>query len=477
VRSDRTGGADTVAEPWTSTRPPAFVALLACLGVVAAFFLIRPALAHRPYYGPRSDTATSYWFLVALCFAPYGLALREWRQGRRPPVRFLFWSAVALYVGMIPAPAQQSQDIFQSLLYGKMALHGTNPYVVVAASTHDPWRSWTKWNDTLSVYGPVWTALCAAVVWVARGNLTAAFLLLKTLTAASAAGCVSMLVAAMGTARRQRATGLRHDAGFAVLAFALNPLVVFSVGLGAHPDIVVAALVAGAVLAERRGRDPAVTLLLVVASLVKAYAALLLIAWLIALVQRRGRRTGTVHAAVCGAVAIVAYAPFWRGLRSLAGLRAVGRLASSSLSGSIVRMLSDRPTAITAAPTVYDGAARWIAVGIVAAVTAGVARSARTREEPWRAAALLFGSYVVVTPWYLPWQLLGLLALAVVVSDESVSRPVLVFSGTSVFVGGGLLLQTVVRYGPPLGVALRTRNDPAMPARAPTRAEPVPGVP
>ena len=216
-------------------------------------------------------------------------------------------------------------------------------------------------------------------------------------------------------------------------------------------------------------------MLLVLAALVKAYGALVLIAWLIALTRRRGARTGFAHASLCAAAAGVAYAPFWRGFRTFAGLRAVGRLASASLTGSIVRMLSDRPTAILAAPTTYATAVRWIAVGVVATATIVVARSARTRAEPWRAAALLFGAYAVVTPWYLPWQILGLLALGVVVTEESVARPVMVFSGTSLFVGGGLLLQGIVRYGPPLVVAARTRiAHPATGTELPTA--PVTGV-
>src|SRR5262249_36537898 len=103
-----------------------FVALVACLGAVAAFFLIRPAFAAGGYFRPRSNTGSSDWFLVALCFVPYGLALRSYALGDRPPIRFLLWSAVAVYVVLIPAPAQQSQDLYQSLLYGKMALHGSN---------------------------------------------------------------------------------------------------------------------------------------------------------------------------------------------------------------------------------------------------------------------------------------------------------------------------------------------------------------
>ena len=256
MRSERTRGAGTIDESRAALRPRTFVALVACLGGVAAFFLIRPAFAHGAYYGPRSDTAYSYWSLIALCFIPYCLAVDDQQRGRRAPVRLLFWSAVALYIALIPAPAQQSQDVYQSLLYGKMALHGHDPYAVAAATLRDPWHAWTKWNGTLSVYGPVWTALCAAVVAVARGNLTTAFLLMKAMTAGCVIVCVSALARATGGAPDRAAAGIRHDAGFVVLGFALNPLVVFSVGLGAHPDILVAALVAGAVLAESATRTP-----------------------------------------------------------------------------------------------------------------------------------------------------------------------------------------------------------------------------
>src|SRR5262249_51399150 len=124
---------------------------------------------------------------------------------------------------------------------------------------------------------------------------------------------------------------------------------------------------------------------------------------------------------------------------------------------------------ISAAPTTYDALARWIALAVIAVATSQVARSRRTAAEPWRAAALLFGADVIVAPWYLPWQVLGLLALAAVVSEACLSRPALVFSGTSMFVGGGLLAQGIVRYGPPLAVAAREH------LRASADAPPSPG--
>jgi hypothetical protein len=77
---------------------------------------------------------------------------------------------------------------------------------------------------------------------------------------------------------------------------------------------------------------------------------------------------------------------------------------------------------------------------------------------------LLFGAYLLFTPWYLPWDITGLLALAVVGSDEVVTWSTVVFSASSLVVGGGLVAQTIVRYGPPLAIAnwAKRRTAPAV---------------
>lgn len=127
-----------------------FLVLLATLGGLVAFFLLEGIVANHPYYGPRSATGFTYWYLVAAAFAPYAWAIHSYRRGDRPSMRLLWVSAVVLYVALIPTPALQSQDLYQNLLYGKMALEGHNPYVVTTASLQDPWRAWTHWDTTLS---------------------------------------------------------------------------------------------------------------------------------------------------------------------------------------------------------------------------------------------------------------------------------------------------------------------------------------
>ena len=444
-------------------------ALLLGLSAFVVFFLARPLLAGQgPYYGPRTSTGSDYWYVVVAAFIPYGLALRAYGRGARPATRSLFIGAAVLYVALIPAAAQQSQDVYQTLLYARMALAGHNPYVVYAATLHDPWRAWTLWDNTRSVYGPVWTMLTMGVVRIAGNNLTAAFLMLKAATAALALLATWTLTRAVSVTAGRPGDGTRTDAGFTILAFAYNPMVLFSVGLGAHADIGVAAALGAAVLAERKGHSVLTTVFLAVAALVKAYSGLALIAWLIYLMRRRGARTTAAHALAAAALAALCYGPFWDGLKTFGGVADVGRTASGSLTGSLVRVVSGHLSDGAAAGSSPAGAVIRIAASlllILAVVHA--ARSRRAGEEPWRAAALMFGAYVLLTPWYLSWHLIGLVALAAVVTDDAVTGGTLVFSATSLFVGFGgtpvgLAVQTVVRYAPPLITARqkeRRRRD------------------
>ncbi|HXF36160.1 MAG TPA: hypothetical protein VNO17_03145 [Actinomycetota bacterium] len=442
--------------------PGSFIMLVAALALIEGFFLLRPAISSGPYYRPRNETGYSYWYLVIAAFVPYAAALRAHRHGDRAPFGLLFGTAVVLHVALIFAPASRSQDVYQSLLYGKMALHGTNPYVVAPRSVGDPWGLWALWPNTPSPYGPAWTLLCSAIVVASRTHLTAAFLLLKAMAAACTMLATWLLVRAHRSGAPRADT--THDDRWAVLAFAYNPLVLFSSGLGAHPGVVIAVAFAGAVLAERRGRDVWTTLLLTVAGLVKAYAVLPLLAWLIALAWRRGVVRAAGHAVVAMVVAAATYAPFSEGARTFDGLRRAASAASSSLTGTLVRIGSgELADAVAAGRSAWGHASRWLLLLGILAVALHLARSPRVGADPWAAAALLLTTYVVLTPWYLPWHLLGLLALSVLVPQAPTSAGALVFSGTSLFVGSGgnapgLMFQAAVRYGPPALAVVRRRG-------------------
>jgi hypothetical protein len=442
----------------------AFAALVATLGLIEGFFLLRPLIGPLPYFGPRTNTGYSYWYLVAVPFLPYAAALRACRAGRGIALPILFGVAIVLHLALVAAPASQSQDVYQSLLYGKMTLHGTNPYAVTPGSEDDPWSAWTLWDDTPSVYGPAWTVLSAAVVAISRENLAVAFLLLKGVSVLLGLLATWLLVLAHRSPTAAPGTRGAHGEGWVVLAFAYNPLVIFASGLGAHADVAVAAALAGALLAERRGRHRWTTLLLTLALLVKAYAVLALCAWLLVLARRRGLARSISHGILALLALVTAYIPFWEGTRSFEGLWAVGHLASNSLTGTLVRIGSGELGDASAAGASSVGrAVRWLAVLAILGAFAHLVHAPRIRPDLRAAATLLLGTYVLVTPWYLPWHLLGLLALAVLAPEDPISIAALVFSGTSLFVGFGgsvvgLALQAVVRYLPPIVLAYRYRH-------------------
>ena len=462
------GGAASTAPFWI---------LAAALFGLSAFFLIRPALADLPYYRPRPPgTSDDYWWLLLAAFVPYAVALGAIRRGMRVPMPVLLGGAAVLYAMLIPAPALQSQDVYQYLLFGKMSAAGINPYEVLARSIQDPWRAYTLWDGLVSTYGPLWVLLCEGVVRVSGQNLTAAFLLLKTLVAGSAVAATYGLSRAAG-----RGPGLEPSPGFAVVAFAYNPMVLFAAGLGGREDMVMAALFAGAIVAERRGRDLGVTLLLSAAALMKAYAGIVLIPWGIVLWRRHGPGVALRHTLLSAGVAALAYARYWHGVDTLAGITDIAGFASASLVGSIVRLASDNVGNSFVGTSALLTAAQVLGTACLLATLWAIARSPRTTTEPWRAGALLFAVFVLVTPWWLYWNLVVLVALVAIVRDRALQWAVLAFSATSLIVitwpapttGSGtadLVLQTILRYAPPLvlgGLALRSRQPDPAPALDP----------
>jgi hypothetical protein len=281
----------------------------------------------------------------------------------------------------------------------------------------------------------IWTTLNVAIVTAAAGNLTAAFLIAKAIAAACALSATWALARVARAPKKGEETGgVRSDSGFVVLAFAFNPLVVSTVGVGAHPDIAVAAA-AGAVLSGEE----------TVIGQTRSWSPWLhwegvcggrLVAWLLCLTRAGGagrrlhmqspRRPRRVRAA----------APFWGGL-SRSGLAINGEIASASCR--------DRGGASRRAT---DGCARRRLLsdelgragnGGRSPVPVAVGGALGLYRTMWRAAALLFGAYLLFTPRYLPpWTSPGCRAGR---RRFRRSRDVstVVFSASSLVVGGGLV--------------------------------------
>jgi Glycosyltransferase family 87 len=417
---------------------------LAGLTAFSAFFLVRPFLGPLAPYGPRpAGTTYAYSFVVVAAFVPYALAL--WGSRHGVSLRTAVLGAAILHGLVLPAALTQSQDLYMYLFYGKIwAVHGVNPYLVEPLRfAADPWFPWVRWPDQPSVYGPVWTLLCAIPARLGAGSLPLAFALAKALVLALGVTAVVGIVAA--------ARAGDQPAGRPLLLAAWNPVTIVSLPLGGHADVAVAAALVWGLVADRRGRPVLAATLLAAAALVKAYAVLVLAVYLLAL-ARRGRALVPAVGAVA-ALAAVAFAPFWEGWRTLEGLASLARESSASLAGEIQRALG---------VALGGDAAGWVVraagVAAVGAVVFLGARRAGFDRDPWPTVSAAFLAYVLVAPWFLYWHQIGLLVLAPLAASPAVRAAAVTFSGTSLLTasfGGtpwGRAVQAVIRYGALLAV-------------------------
>jgi Glycosyltransferase family 87 len=240
----------------------------------------------------------------------------------------------------------------------------------------------------------------------------------------------------------------------------------------------VAAGLLGAVLARRRGRTGIATVLLTVASLVKAYAVVGLLLHLVLLLRERGVKRSSAHAGGAALLAAVAFAPYWAGLSTFQGLLNIARMRNQSLMGSLERVVFRPLLVLLGYGTPTRGSqlmGKWIAGVLLVAVLAWAIKRVRDEQSLWFGVLAVLGAYLLLSPWFLYWYILGPLALAAVLPRNRLTYPILIFSGTaliSLFLSPIQLLlsvQTLARYAPPIlafGLLVSLRRAPADEAQA-----------
>jgi len=454
-------------DSWTAHRWWVFLVVpQLCLGL---FFLALPLLRGDAHYVTRSPSEPyGFGWLLLIFFVPYGLGLSAMRRtGSFPSRRGLRIAFAVSAVPLMLAPLAQSHDAYQYLFYAKMQLaHGANPYVTVPSTfASDPWFNYIGWPEQVSVYGPLWTMLVAGATAVTGQQLAVSLLGLKVL----ATGATAAATWGLASVKPDHTSGVEPNGTYAAVAFALNPLVLTAGPSSAHPDVFLAAFFAWAIVLDQRRRPILAGLLLVVAVLFKAYAVFPLAIYCFVL-WRRGDlrpRQWLVAAGAAAAVVAVSFAPYWAGWQTLAGTFSIAKLSSSGLGGRLQVWVEGlaRFVHLGSAATVASITSRTISVVILVLVTVWIARNTRTLREPWWAAGILLASFLLVTPWYLPWYVVGLLALTTPLVDRTIRAPVLLFSGTQLVQVPGLVdaPQTLLRYGMPLLYWLRLRSERAHP--------------
>jgi Glycosyltransferase family 87 len=431
-------------------------------------FLIGPALGGHRYY-KVAYSATPYMYVkeMLLLFVPYALALWAWRRGMRVPVYLLLSGAIVLHLIVLFAPPPQSQDIWSYLFYGRIqAAHGANPYVALPNQFWaDPWFAWTRWHDAASVYGPVWMLITWGVAKMAGNSLTLAFVEMKLVILA-----IDLVVMALLIASGRDQEDRQGASGWALLLFAWNPVVLVSVPLAGAADVWLAAMLIGAVLARRRGRNGLATVLLTLAALVKVYALIALGLHLVLVLRERGWGGLRRHAGIFLGMTALAFAPYWAGLKTFHALAAASRLANLSFTGTVQRMLAItlHHFGLHHVNNLARTSIRVILVPVLLGFAVWAVRKVRDEQSFWWATLVVLTAYLYLTPWYLYWYLISALALVAVLPINRLTYPVVTFSASSLATvwfrpqAVGQIAQGLLRYLPPVAVFVARRQPAAL---------------
>ncbi|MFF8844886.1 polyprenol phosphomannose-dependent alpha 1,6 mannosyltransferase MptB [Streptomyces sp. NPDC015127] len=390
---------------------------LAAGGVGAGALPVREVLA--PDSGAAAIGLVGAYFGLVVLIAAWALAGRAVRGPRPPGRRDLLVTLVLWAAPLVVAPPLFSRDVYSYLAQGTMVDARLDVYTYGPSHLGGPLAAEVAplWRDTPAPYGPVFLAFASAIAGAAdfgtfsADRLTGGVLgmrLLALLGVALMALCLPRLARHCGT-----------DPSVALWLGALNPLVLLHLVGGAHNDAIMIGLL-GAGLLAALGRRPVVAVVLItLAALVKAPAALGLIAVVVlwsrqAAPWARAPRLSAALAVlcVCAGATVATTALVGTGYGWLAALDTPVSAENWSLTSTLGRMttavLSDAGSGL--ADLARHALPAWHLFGLAATGLAVlVAWRRHHRLRPVHALGLSLMAVALlgpaIRPWYVLWGL------------------------------------------------------------------------
>ncbi|MFJ9562261.1 polyprenol phosphomannose-dependent alpha 1,6 mannosyltransferase MptB [Streptomyces fuscichromogenes] len=365
------------------------------------------------------------YFGVVLLIAAWLLLGRLVRGGSPPTPRQLLLVLAVWAAPLLLAPPLFSRDVYSYLAQGAMVDAHMDVYTSGPAQLGGPLAGEVApvWQNTAAPYGPAFMGVASLLSGLTRGELPAGLLGMRLVALFG----VGLMAAALP--RLARHSGA--DPAAALWLGALNPLVLLHLVAGAHNDAIMLGLL-GLGLVAALGRWPVLGAVLVtLAALVKAPAALGLLA-VIVVQARRGRgpvRATLATALASGATTVAATAVAGTGygwIRALDTPVSAHNWALSSLLGRATGALLEHlgsdlaPLAVPA----------WHLFGLVLTAVTVLLIWVRLRPRPVYALGLSLAAVAAfgpaIRPWYAIW---GLFLIAAAAPSTSVRHRVAAVTG------------------------------------------------
>ncbi len=365
---------------------------------------------------PRVYQAWSRVFLGG-AWGGYSVILAAgWMGGAMHPRRTqLVMAGLGLLMAFL-APPSLSTDVYAYVAYGRMqAYYGLNPYAWTPQAMvplGDPTTRFIHGLDTVTVYGPVWTQLSVMLLRVMYSTSlwwqVTAFKIIEALALTLAAWLGGRLAARFFPGRGQLAS----------LAIGLNPLLLIEGPINGHNDILMMALMLAVAVLADRGRVMTGAVVLGLSIGIK-YLPLAVVAWLI-IEQSRGkgpaRSTYVAIATIVLALApsAVALAPLWRGPDTFSGLRNRSQWGiDPQHEEDINRWITNSGVPAPLASMARSALQQWPVIDAYIALTFWLCwwRGPGRWLDAWvlLSSALIGWTCVINYPWYMAWPVMAAL--------------------------------------------------------------------
>jgi hypothetical protein len=360
--------------------------------------------------------------LLTIGFVTLGLVVFRARWRRALRMRTVLVATVVLLVVAVARWPKNSTDLWSYAAYGRMtAEYGASPYRHTASdfpNDRAARRVKPLWEDTESVYGPLWNGISAAVVEVTETRRLATRIAFQSLAA------LSVFLAVLLIARRTR-----DPAATALIG--INPLVIFAIVNGGHNDALVGlALLAGVLLAMGE-RFALAGLAVAVAASVKIVALLGLAALAVWIWRNRGARPAAITTGVAAGAVSLGYA-MSGGFDGLAPLRE----ARLHISRTSIWLLADSEgrTNLFGLDRLYRFSPEYLRSAatlstVVVLVLAAVLVAGSLRDvKPALIVASALVAYLLAASYVLPWYAAWVVPLLVLEWRSVLTRLVLAWS-------------------------------------------------